>query len=348
MPDKKETEALSERKKQILANVVELYIKTGEPVGSKGLIDATGMSVSSATVRNEMNELDSMGYLEQPHTSAGRVPTQEGYRYYVDHLMKNREVDELTKRLIDAGVSSAVGDPEKLIAKSREILANLTKCATVSTAPVGEMTLIKKIEVVPVGAYSAMMVLLTSNGILKSRLCRSDTEINASVLEKFYGIAGAFIIGKPAAEITPVYIQTLAAAIEGDYFTLLPLLAAVTELADSVGDSRLVLGGSSNLLSFKDYGEGAVALLEFLSRSEPLSDVINSSRGSLDVRIGSENKYKQLENSSVIVSKYSVNGDETGTISVIGPTRMDYETIIPSIRYMTDIVGRLITQALEE
>ena len=151
-----ENAELSERKKQILAHVVELYIKTGEPVGSKGLISATGMSVSSATVRNEMNELDQLGYLEQPHTSSGRIPSQKGYRYYVDNLMNNREVDELTKRLIDAGISSAVGDPEKLISKSREVLANPTKCATVSTAPVGDMTLIKKIEVVPVGQYSAM------------------------------------------------------------------------------------------------------------------------------------------------------------------------------------------------
>ncbi len=348
MPEQTEKTELSERKKQILAHVVELYIKTGEPVGSKGLISATGMSVSSATVRNEMNELDSLGYLEQPHTSAGRIPSQKGYRYYVDHLMKNREIDELTKRLIDAGISSAVGDPEKLISKSREVLANLTKCATVSTAPVGEMTLIRKIEIVPVGTYSAMMVLLTSNGILKSRLCRTDSEINAGILESFYNIVDSFILEKPALEITPAYIQTLAAAVEGDYFTMLPLLAAVSELADSVGDSRLILGGSSNLLSFKDYGASAVALLEFLGKREPLTDVISSSKGSLDIHIGSENKYKQLENSSVIVSKYSVKGDDTGTISVIGPTRMDYETIIPSIKYMTDLVGRLISQALEE
>ena len=128
---------LSERKKQILSAVIEQYIKTGEPVGSKGLIAATGMTVSSATVRNEMNELDSLGYLEQPHTSAGRIPSQAGYRYYVDHLMKNRDVDELTRRLIDAALSSAAGDPEMLISKSRDLLASLTKCAAVSSAPAG-------------------------------------------------------------------------------------------------------------------------------------------------------------------------------------------------------------------
>lgn len=339
---------LSDRKKQILSSVIDLYIKTGEPVGSKGLIAATGMTCSSATVRNEMNELDSLGYLEQPHTSAGRIPSQKGYRYYVDNLMQNREIDDLTKRLIDAGVSSAVGDPEKLITKSREILADLTKCACVSTAPVGDMTFIRKIELVPVGQHTAMMVLLTSNGILKSRLCRLDSEMTVDVLEKFYNIVQNFFIGKPAGEISPASIQTIAASVDCDYFTMLPLMAAVSELAGSTNDSRLILGGSSNLLTIKDYGSNAVSLLEFLSKKEPLAEVINSTKGPFDVRIGTENRFKQLENSSVIVSKYSVNGDDSGTISVIGPTRMDYETIIPSVRYLTDMVGRLITQALEE
>jgi len=107
---------LSERKKLILAAVVEQYIKTGEPIGSKELLALTGMSVSSATVRNEMSELAAMGYLEQPHTSAGRIPSQTGYRYYVDNLMKPREIDELNRRMIEAGISSATGDPERLIA----------------------------------------------------------------------------------------------------------------------------------------------------------------------------------------------------------------------------------------
>ncbi|MCQ2481805.1 MAG: heat-inducible transcriptional repressor HrcA [Clostridia bacterium] len=339
---------LSERKKQILANVIDLYIKTGEPVGSKGLIAATGMTCSSATVRNEMNELDSLGFLEQPHTSAGRIPSQKGYRYYVDNLMQDKSVDDLTKRLIDAGISSAVGDPEKLITRSRELLADLTKCACVSTAPVGDATLIRKIELVPVGAHTAMMVLLTSNGILKSRLCRLDSEMSVDVLEKFYNIVQNFFIGRPAGEISPASIQTIAASVDCDYFTILPLMAAVSELAGSTNDSRLILGGSSNLLSLKDYGDRAISLLEFLNKKEPLNDVINSSNGLLDVRIGTENRYKQLEDSSVIVSKYSVNGDNTGTISIIGPTRMDYETIIPSVRYLSDLVGKLITQALEE
>lgn len=339
---------LSSRKKMILAAVVDQYIKTGEPVGSKELLALTGMSVSSATVRNEMSELAAMGYLEQPHTSAGRVPSQKGYRYYVDHLMKPREIDELNRRMIEAGISSAVGDPERLIVRAGEVLADLTKCACVSTAPGGDAMIIRKIELVPVGMHSAMLVLLTSNGILKSRLCRLDCELTAKICEEFYNIVQSCIIGKPATEISVADMQTAAASIDGDVFAMLPLMAAVCELARSTANSKIMLGGSSNLFSHKEYGSGALELLDFLNKKEPITAVINETKDPLNVKIGKENLYKQLENSSVIIAKYSVGGDNSGTIGLIGPTRMDYENIIPRIRFLTDLVGSLITQAIEE
>lgn len=339
---------LSERKKAILAAVIEQYIKSGEPVGSKELLALTGMSVSSATVRNEMSELSALGYLEQPHTSAGRIPSQKGYRYYVDNLMKNREIDEINKRLIEAGISSAAGDPERLIAQAGEVLADLTKCACVSTAQCGDSTVIRKIELVPVGTYTAMLVLLTSNGFLKSRLCRLDSELNVKIIEEFYNIVEASIIGKSASDISVVSMQTVAASVDSDPLAMLPLIAAVCELAESTAESRVVLGGSSNIFSHKDYGSSAVELLEFLNRKEPISAVMNDASGPLNIKIGKENIYRQLENSSVIVAKYSLGGSDTGTIGIIGPTRMDYENIIPSVRYLTDFVGRLITQALDD
>ena len=339
---------LSERKKQILANVVEIYVKTGEPVGSKGLISASGLNCSSATVRNEMNDLDRMGYLVQPHTSAGRIPSEKGYRYYVDNLMPHREIDEFTRRLIDAGISPAAGDPEKLVNTARELLADITKCAAVSTAPVGSLNVIRKIELVPVGTHTAMMVLLTSNGILKSRLCRIESELNARILEQFYSICERFFIGKPSGEISPAEIQTIAASVDYDYFALLPLLGALSDLAVSTNDSKLILGGEANLLSRMDYGERAVSLLRFLNSREPISEVIRSSKDDIDVKIGSENMFRQLEDSSVVVARYKVRGDDSGSISVIGPTRMDYPLVISSMKYLTDLLGRLITSALEE
>ncbi len=340
--------ALSDRKNQILSSVINMYIKYGEPIGSKNLISATGMNCSSATVRNELNELDSLGYLLQPHTSAGRIPSEKGYRYYVDNLMVTRELDEFTKMSVDSRLHTAAGDPEKLINTARELLADLTNCACVTTTPVGVMNLIRKIEIVPVSVHTAMMVLLTSNGILKSRLCRIDNGIDSQILDKFYNIVKTFFIGQPAGEISQASIQTVAASVDEDYFAMLPLLAAVSDLAGSITDSKFVLGGSSNLITVRDYGENVISLLQFLKRKEPIVEIINSSKEPFSIKIGSENMYKQLFDSSVIISKYKVKDDDSGTLSIIGPTRMDYETVIPGVRYLSDMVGKLITSALDE
>lgn len=339
---------LSERKKLILATVVDLYIKTGVPVGSKGVIEATGMNVSSATVRNEMSELDALGYLEQPHTSAGRIPSSRGYRYYIDNLMKNREIDDISRKLIEAGISSAAGDPESLISKAGELLADMTKCAVVSATVSGESSVIRRIEMVPIGKCTVMLVLLTSSGLLRSRLCRLDCELTSSICETFYNLTSATLIGRPVSEIGVATMQTAAASLGADVLTMLPLLAAASDLAASVSGSQIKLEGQSNLISNGFYGSAAPELMEFLNKSEPISRIINNSGGVFDVRIGNENLYKQLENSSVIVSRYNVSGNDVGALGLIGPTRMDYERIIPGIRYITDLVGRLITQALEE
>lgn len=339
---------LSERKKIILASVVEHFIKTGEPIGSKELIAKTGLSVSSATVRNEMSELSALGYLDQPHTSAGRVPSDKGYRYYVDNLMHHREVDEISKRMMQAGIASAQGDPEKLIEHASEVLSELTHYAAVSTTPGGECTVIRRIELVPVSTRSAMLVILTSNGILKSRLCRLETPLTARICESFYNIAQSTLVGRQASEISVASMQTVAASLGSDVLAMFPMLAAVCELAQSTAQIQILLEGQSNLLANSEYGDNALELMNFLNKEEPLNRVISNSKGELDVTIGNENIYRQLEKSSVILAKYSVRGQDAGSIGLIGPKRMDYETVIPNVRYLTGLVGRLIEQALEE
>lgn len=339
---------LSERKQKILAAVVEQYIKTGEPVGSKVLLDLLDMSVSSATIRNEMSDLVMMGYLDQPHTSAGRVPTGQGYRYYVDNLMKSTQLSDETRRLIDAGVETGAGDPERLLEHAGEVLAYLTKCAAVMTTPAGESARIKRVELVPISSRTVMIVLLTSNGILRSKLCRMDSVMTASMCETFYNIADAALIGVPVRNITPAYLQSLAARLGMDTLSMFPLLSAVAELSQSAIQSQVMLEGQSNLLHHREYEGRAYELLEFLSRESPLEQLIGQSRGDFDIRIGKENVFPQLENSSIILAKYSIGEDGGGFIGVIGPTRIDYGRLIPSLKYISGLISETMKKALED
>ncbi|MBQ7548280.1 MAG: heat-inducible transcription repressor HrcA [Clostridia bacterium] len=340
---------LSPRKQKILAAVVEQYIKTGEPVGSKFLQSALDISVSSATIRNEMAELAGMGLLDQPHTSAGRVPTTEGYRYYVDHLMGDRKLDDSLKRRIEAGVSIKNASPEGVISKAGEFLAELTNCATVSTIMSGKDARVKRVEFVPIGSRTGMIVLLTSNGIIKSRVCRSDTDLNSSLLEKFYNIVKSAFIGLPLDEIDAATVQTVVASAGSDALAMIPFVTTLSDLIIESERTSVMLEGQSNILHHdSDYGHTAHELLDFLRRDEPLSRILAESRDGVDVRIGSENKFKQLEKSSVIMAKYNVDGDKRGSIGIIGPTRIDYAELIPSVRYLSDLVGKIITRILNE
>jgi heat-inducible transcriptional repressor len=339
---------MNERKQKILAAIVEQYIETGEPIGSKGLLEKLGLSLSSATVRNEMSELAAMGYLEQPHTSAGRIPSNTGYRYYVDNLMNKYELNDSQRRRIDADVTSDEGDPERLLEKAGEVLADLTNCAAVSTMPKGESVLIKRIEIVPIGIRTAMIVLLTSGGIIRSRVCRLDYEPNNAVLEVFYNITSATLVGRPVSEVSPVMLQTLAASLGKEALAMLPLLATVADLAKDAEETQIMLEGQSNLLNHREFNGSAYELMEFLNKSEPLNRLIASSKNELDVLIGKENLYRQLEKSSIILARYNIGGKEGGIIGLIGPTRIDYSRLIPSVKYLTNLVGRLLTQALDE
>ena len=193
---------LSERKEKILAAIVEHFIATGEPVGSKTLLEKSDLNVSSATVRNEMAELASMGYIEQPHTSAGRVPSQMGYRYYVDNLMNQYDLPVQEKRLIESKIRNANGEPQQILEQAGQVLAEITNCATVSTTPYDEHAVIRRVEIVPIGTRTAMMVMLSSSGILKSKVCRTDVEITVDIIETFYNIVNQHFIGKSADEVS--------------------------------------------------------------------------------------------------------------------------------------------------
>lgn len=339
---------LSERKEKILATIVEWYIATGEPVGSKTLLEYARIPVSSATVRNEMAELSRLGFLDQPHTSAGRVPSQLGYRYYVDKLMNRYELPLNDKRLIEARLSDAGGEPQQILEQAGQVLAELTNCAVVSTTPSDTNAVIRRVELVPLGTHTAMMVMLSSSGILKSRVCRTDTELTLELIETFYNIVSKHFIGKSASEVSIALIQTLALSLGSKSLAISPLLVTLSDLAQMTEQTQLLLEGQSNLLNYADY-PNAYELMEFLRRGEPLTNLFSNhkSQGDANVLIGKENLYRELQDSSVIFSHYSVSGKDSGTLGLIGPTRIDYARLIPSLKYLTEIVGNIMSDTLE-
>ncbi|MEG1845875.1 MAG: heat-inducible transcriptional repressor HrcA [Oscillospiraceae bacterium] len=345
---------MTERKERLLCAIVEKYIETGEPIGSKALVESLGMSVSSATVRNEMSDLVSMGYLEQPHTSAGRIPSSAGYRYYVDRLMNKYELSQNEKRVIETQLFKVSGEPQKILEQAGNILAEITNCAAVSTTPSDESAVIRRIELVPIGTKTAMVVVLTSSGLLKSKVCRTEAEITLDMVESFYNMTMTHFIGKNVSNMNIAKIQTLAVSLGEKFFVMTPLLVTLCDLAEMTERTELLLEGQSNLLNHKEFESNAYEIMEFLRRSEPLNQIFTknveqkSDKFSPNVLIGKENLFRELQNSSMIFSKYFIGGRESGTLGIIGPTRIDYARLIPSLKFLTDIVGTILSDNIDE
>ncbi|MEE1352446.1 MAG: heat-inducible transcriptional repressor HrcA [Acutalibacteraceae bacterium] len=342
---------LSTRREKILGAIVEQYIATGEPVGSKTLLSKLSISVSSATIRNDMAALTKLDLIYQPHTSAGRIPTEKGYRYYVDNLMKPEELGEGDRRRIEAGVDTRSGDPEILLEKVGEALGELTNFAAMATTPADENASIRNIRMAPVSSRTCVVVLLTSTGILKSKACRMDTEITDDIIQSFRDIVGREFIGKPLKEITTIFIQTLVASLGVQAFTMMPLLTTVGDLVESASQATITVEGQSRLLGYKDYEGNVTELLNFLHEQGPLEMLLSdapSGEGDITVRIGTENRFHELQNSTTIISKYRIGDGASGAIGIIGPTRMDYSKLIPSIKYLSDVVSRVLSEVYEE
>ena len=339
---------LSERKMKILAAVVDSYVETGEPVGSKML--ALDLGVSSATVRNEMAEMAEMGLLEQPHTSAGRVPTQKGYRVYIDRLMKKQPISREEQFYLDSLLMPAAYDPERLLDSASQTLAGVTRFAAVSTTPSGSLADIRGVQFVQTSRRTAMVILMTSAGTMKNRVFRCDFDLTPEILRVFFRVMNEKLAGKPVSAVTPAFIQSLAASLGEMAMLMSSALMAVLEVTQDSMEADICLNGQMNLLFYPEFERrSARRVMDFLERPQELARLLLQQGGSsTKVLVGEESHRPELSESSVVISRYSIGGQDAGAIGVIGPTRMNYGKLISNVEYLADAVGRLLTELMKE
>ena len=337
---------MDDRKRKVLAAVVDEYIKTGEPVGSKALVNLLGLSVSSATIRNDMSALESMGYLEQPHTSAGRIPTYEGYRFYIDHLMHPAPLSAKERGLIDDLLhSNDAVTAESVVETATEALAQLTGCATFNTKNMPQISMITRVEVIPAGRRLDALLILTSSGAMRNRICRLEFDLTDDQLAFFGNFLNQNLYGLKLEELNPSMIQNLAAGMGSYMMTLTPLLYAVYELSSEFASSNINLKGETRLLANHDLDPNEV--VRFLSHKDDLANLLSSVFSGIHVVFGKESGTMAISNSSVILSKYNLGSIDAGVLGVIGPVRIDYAKMIPYIQYFSDSVTHMLSSSEE-
>jgi heat-inducible transcriptional repressor len=338
----------TERKMKILEAVVEAYIKTGDPIGSKAICDVLDFSVSSATVRNDMAELSGLGLLEQPHTSSGRVPTELGYRVYIDDLMKPVPLNKREKTAIKDTLDAKADTPEELLETAADILSRITGCAAIAFSPPGENALIRHVKFVQTGSYTAMAVLITSLGSVKPRLFRCDYMITPSLLDMFDKAINERLAGMPVTAVTPAFIQTAALSF-GEMSMIMPnVLLAVSEAAKEASADGTAIKGQSNLFMMPELNsECGKRVMELLGKSRELSKLIAGAEERAGILIGSELKNPALSNLSVVAAHYAAAPNCSGMLAIIGPLRMNYSKMISTIGCVADLVGESLSELLE-
>lgn len=339
---------LSERKRIILSALIKSYIKTGEPVGSKYLLELTGLNVSPATLRNEMSELCDLGYLSQPHTSAGRQPTSNGYSFYFERLMNRREIPEDLQLIIDKMLNDAAKDPENLASVAGQMLSNLTGFPTLMATVTKEETYVKRIDILPMGRRTVLLLLITSDGQAKSRICRSAFNLAPNVLSYFDKLASVYILGTEITKFSNQFLQALVSQTGDLSLFLMPLLSSVFEMVEELQSKSVRVKGESNLMKCYSNEADAKALLGLLTKQDTLFSLLADTNNDIDVIFGDRTDIPEFQPSSMIVAKYRLGNEDIGRIAVIGPARMAYEQLIPTVSYFAERLGKVMTQAMRD
>lgn len=332
---------MDDRKLKILAAVIDEYVRTGEPVGSKAISKLDNIKVSAATIRNDMAALEQMGYLEQPHTSAGRVPTFAGYRLYIDELMTLPDLPDDEKKRLDNMLGDEDTPEELLVQNAAAALTEITQCAAVVTNSVPRFSVISKVEVIPTGKRLYVILLITSNGSIKNKACRLEFDLSHEQLEFFSHYIEENLSGISVDDLSKEVLDKMVAAVSAYMVSLSPLVRGICELSEDLRQQELTISGGEKLLSCEDLDK--MEVVRFIEHKNELSDVLKDTFSGIQVKFGSENDSFAIGNSSLIVSKYRKDGKEAGSLGVIGPMRVDYKKIIPYVDYLTQKISYLMS-----
>jgi len=337
---------LSERKKQILRAVIEQYVETAEPVGSKAVATALTLPVSSATIRNEMAELESMGLLEQPHTSAGRIPSSLGYRVYVNELMRRERISKGDAQLVHSSLQAGAGGPSHLLDEAGSLTSRLTTYPAYAMASVTGIVTIARFDLIYVDTFTFIIVTLLNNDTVKNKLVHLTTPIESQMLTKLSAVFNASFTGIPEDRITPALISSTERAV-GDTSGFVAVIAGFTiELLCEAKSAGAKVTGTMSLLDHPEYRDidKAQRLIRYLSDNNELARLPSPDlKGEIKITIGPENLADELKDSSVMAIRYDAGEDMQGLIGVIGPTRMDYSKVAARLSYVAQGLSWLLS-----
>ncbi len=332
---------MDERKMRILQAIIDDYILTGIPVGSRTISRKYDMGLSSATIRNEMSDLEELGFLDQPHVSAGRVPSAKAYRLYVDTLLAAGRIPDASEDTVRSHFAGRIRQMEDVIDHAAQVISSLTHYTSVVLSPKGIQPRIQTIQLVQISAETALVVIVTDQGMVRDNVIRVGAQMDSDTLYAVSRTLTTELRGLTLAEAT-ARIPVISERISGNDQVLQELYGFLNEGKNSPRRDHMAVGGTSNILAYPEYSDVDKArnFLSLMETRDRLADIIRGSGGmSFTVRIGPETGVPEMADCSIVTAAYSTRGGQQGTIGVIGPTRMQYSRVLSIL----NIIGHQLT-----
>jgi heat-inducible transcriptional repressor len=339
---------LTERQKTLLLLIIRDYIESAQPVGSKRLAEHYRINLSPATIRNEMAALAEMGYLRQPHTSAGRVPTEEGYRYFVSQMVNQAELPQSVQATISHQFHQSQPDVDQWMTLAASILAHQSQGVSVVTAPHADNAKYKHVELISTQGRQVLMVLVMVGGEVNQQILTLAESVSQERLSQSASRLNGLLAGLAVEAIAALPVRS--DALDQDILTL--IVQAMRHTAERAS-GEIYTDGLSNVLSEPEFAESddARRALKLLEKHSTLQDLLvrttnNSNIGGLQVLIGGEGEWEELHQCSIVLARYGVPGLATGTLGVLGPMRMSYARTIPTVRFVAGLLSDLVNDTI--
>ena len=341
---------MDDRKKKIMQAVTDDYINTAEPIGSRTIARRYDLGISPATIRNEMAELEDSGYLEQPHISAGRIPSQKGYRFYVDFIMRTKDVSEDEKLRIRRRLEERKRELDLVSEETARILAQLSSYAAFVLSPISRAAVLRRLELVQVDPQLVLVMLVVDPGFVRTHLVMTEGRLRPEQLAYINAYLNARLRDVPLSKIGLSLLREIKAELD-EYNSILEVtLETIVEILDGRQGGAVFTDGQINILRQPDFkeAENAKRVFDLLAQDEAVSgllvDTMNS--GSIRIVIGRESSHPNMDVCSVVSAPYEVDGVPVGAIGVLGPTRMHYGKVVAIVELVADHLGEILSKML--
>ncbi len=337
---------LTARQLLILQVIVDDFIQSAQPVGSRSLSKKEEISFSSATIRNEMADLEELGFIEKTHTSSGRIPSEKGYRYYVDHLLSPQTLNRHDVVKIKSIFAEKIFEFEKVIQKSAQIMSELTNYTSIVLGPDVGVNKLKKVQIIPLNKETAVAIFVTDTGHVENRTFHLPPSIDASELERMVNILNERLANVPLEELINKIYKEVATLLRQHIQNVDILLHTIADVFKMPVNEKMFFAGKTNILSQPDFHDLSKirTLMNMIEHEEWIYDLIKKNPAGINVKIGRENNNLAMENCSLITATYSIGTEKIGTIAILGPTRMEYSRVISLLQFLSKDLTATLTK----